>query len=140
MGSACVKLPRKLALDSAHVLLGDEPRPDLLFHGARLLLGPPEQEQPGREPVEPVDRSQVAQIVLLGQDEGHSVVSVSAARMNLHNRRFVQFSKAMFELDARERALCRRGHGLEMRCKSGATIHTFSAIKHRILLRSCSFH
>lgn len=80
---AGVKLPRKLAFHAAHVLLGDEPRADLLFHGARLLLGPAEQQQSGREPIEPVDRPQVAQIVLLGQDERHRVVPVPAARVNL---------------------------------------------------------
>ena len=47
---------------------------------------PAKHEEAGGEPVKPVDGPQVLQVVFLGQDEDHSVVTIAAAWMHLENR------------------------------------------------------
>ena len=72
-----------MSLDPADVLLLHLPRPDLLLHLARLLGVAPEEEEPRRQPVQAVDGAQVLEALLLGQDEHHRVVAVSAAGVHL---------------------------------------------------------
>ena len=61
------------------------PVPDLLLHLPGLSWIPAEHEESRREPVEPVDRPQVLQVVLLGQDEDNGVVPVAAAGVHLQD-------------------------------------------------------
>ena len=73
----------KFSLDPADVLLEDLPVPDLLLHVPRLLGVPPEHEEPRRKSVQAMNGAQVLQVVLLGQDEDHGIVTISPARMYL---------------------------------------------------------
>jgi len=74
---------RELTLHPADVFLQHLPIPDLLLHLASLPWVPPEHQQPRCESVQTVDRSQVLQTELLGEDEDDRVVPVSPARMDL---------------------------------------------------------
>ena len=76
-------LLRKLSIHSTYVFLQNESVADLLLHLPRLPGVPPEHEETRGEPVQPVDSPEVLQIVFLGQNEDHSVVTVSATRVNL---------------------------------------------------------
>ena len=73
----------ELPLDPADVLLLDLASPDLLLHLSRLLGIAPEEEEARGEPVQPVDRPQVLQALLLRKDEHHRVVTVTPAGVNL---------------------------------------------------------
>ena len=76
-------LLREFSVDSADVFLLDLPGTDLLLHFAGLFGVPAEEQQSGSESVQPVDRPQILQAALFGQDEDDRVVAVTAARMNL---------------------------------------------------------
>lgn len=71
--------------DPAHVLLVDLPIADLGLHDAGVTGCPAEHEQTTCKSVQTVYGSEVSQIMLFGQHEYHSVVPITAARMNLLN-------------------------------------------------------
>lgn len=77
----------ELSLDAADVLLLDLPVADLVLHLAGLFGTAPEQQKSRRQPIEPVDRPQVLQVVFFGENKDHRVVAVAAARMNLRGAR-----------------------------------------------------
>ncbi len=81
--------PRELPLDPADVLLLHLPGPDLLLHLPGLARVPPEEEQPRRQPVQTVDRPEVLEAVLLGQDEHHRVVAVATAGVDLGKKKIL---------------------------------------------------
>lgn len=54
-----------------------------MFHLSRLLGRPAEEQDPASQPVQPVYRPEVLQVVLLGQDEDDGVVSIATARVHL---------------------------------------------------------
>ena len=60
--------------------------PDLLLHVASFARIPAEHEKSGRQSIESVNGAQVPQVVLLGEDEDHSVVTIATARMNLNDK------------------------------------------------------
>lgn len=68
---------------TADVFLEHLSVPYLLLHVPGLLGVATEHEQSGSEPVEAMDGSQVLEVVLLGQNEHHGVVTVAPARMDL---------------------------------------------------------
>lgn len=76
----------ELSLDAADVLLLHLPVPDLVLHLAGLLGAATEQQESRRQPVQPVDRPQVLQVVFFGENKDHRVVAIPAARMNLRDR------------------------------------------------------
>ena len=88
-------LRRKLSLDPTDVLLPDLPGPDVLLHLAGLLGVPPEEEQARGQTVQPVDRPQVLEAVLLGEDEHHCVVTVTATRVNLENKKWENYLRSI---------------------------------------------
>jgi hypothetical protein len=57
--------------------------PDLLLHVASFARIPAEHEKSGRQAIESVNGAQVPQVVLLGEDKDHSVVTIATAWMNL---------------------------------------------------------
>lgn len=73
----------EFTLDATHVLLLHLPIADLMLHLAGLLRAATEQQQTGRESIQPMNGAQILQIVLLGQNENDRIVTVSTARMNL---------------------------------------------------------
>ena len=73
----------EFSVNPADILLLDLSCSDLLLHFPRLLWIPSEKKETRGESVQPVDRAQVLEAVLLGQDEHHGVVAVATARMNL---------------------------------------------------------
>jgi hypothetical protein len=82
----------KLSIDPADVLLENLTVPDLLLHVSGLPRVPAKHEQAGGEPVEAVNGAQVAEVVLLGEDEDDRVVAVPAARMHLFDAKRNYFS------------------------------------------------
>ena len=56
----------ELPLHPTHVLLQHQPVPDLLLHLPRLPGVPPEHQEAGGQPVQPVDGPEVLEIVFLG--------------------------------------------------------------------------
>ena len=76
-------LLREFSVDPADILFEDLSVPDLLLHISCLFRIAAKHEEPRCEPVQPVDRPQVLQVVFLGKDENHSVVTISATWMDL---------------------------------------------------------
>ena len=56
----------KLSIHSTDVFLQHESVPDLLLHLPRLPGVPPEHQEAGGQPVQPVDGPEVLEIVFLG--------------------------------------------------------------------------
>ncbi len=75
----------EFSVDPADVFLQNLSVPDLLLHVTGFARIPAEHEKSGRQSIESVNGAQVPQIVLLGEDEDNSVVTVATARMNLGN-------------------------------------------------------
>ena len=73
----------KLSLHPTHILLHNLSVPYLMFHFSRLPRVSPKHEKARCEPVQPMDGSQILQVVFLGEDEDHGVVSVTATGMHL---------------------------------------------------------
>lgn len=57
-----------------------------MLHLASFLRRSAEQQEAAGQSVEPMDRPQVLQVVLFGQDEYDRVVSIPAARVYLETR------------------------------------------------------
>ena len=76
----------KFSFDAADIFFEDLSVPNLLFHVTRFLGVSPKHEESRCQPVKTVNCPEVLQIVLLGQNEDHSVVTVSATWMNLARR------------------------------------------------------
>ena len=73
----------KFSLHSAHIFFEHLTISDLLFHISGFLGISSEHEKPGCEPVQAMDGPKVFQVVFLGQDENHCVVTVATTRMDL---------------------------------------------------------
>jgi hypothetical protein len=65
------------------VYVTDLPISYLVLHLPRLLRSPAEQQYAAGQSVQPVNRPEILQVVLLGQNEDHGVVPVTAAWMHL---------------------------------------------------------
>ena len=89
----CCSLLWKLSLNSADVLLEDLSVSDLLLHLPSLPRIATKHQETRCESVKTVDGSQVLEIIFLGQDEDHSVVTVSATRMDLQEKDVVSSSQ-----------------------------------------------
>lgn len=55
-----------------------------MLHLAGLLGAAAEQQQSGREPIQPMDGAEIFQIILLRKDEHDRIVTVTATGMNLY--------------------------------------------------------
>ena len=73
----------KLALNTANILLENLSVSYLLLHLSCLPRVSSKHEQAWCEPVQAVDCPQVLQVVFLGQDEDHGVMTVATTRVNL---------------------------------------------------------
>lgn len=62
-----------------------------MLHLPRLLRRPTEKENTTGQSVQPVDRPEVLQIVLLRQDEDDGVVPVSSTRVHLESQDLISF-------------------------------------------------
>lgn len=76
----------KFALHAADVLLLHLSIPDLVLHLSRLLRTAAEEQQARGQSIQPMNRPQVLQVVLLGQDKHDRVVPITSAWMHLNDR------------------------------------------------------
>lgn len=73
----------EFSLHTADVLLLHLSISDLVLHLSRLLRAPAEEQQPGRQSIQPMNRPQVLQVVLLSQDKDHRVVPITSTWVHL---------------------------------------------------------
>lgn len=73
----------KLSFDTTDVLLLYLTVSYLVLHLSRLFRTTTEQQQPRRKAIQPMYRPQVLQVVFFGENKDHSVVTITAAWMNL---------------------------------------------------------
>jgi hypothetical protein len=88
----------KFALNTTNVLLLHLSIPYLMLHLSRLLGTPAEQQQARSQPIQPMNRPQVLQIVFFGKNKDHSIVTISTARVNLLRRKRERESEIMIML------------------------------------------